>query len=353
MPSVAADRFLAACVQPEGMVDALATLVEASGGAGATLVRSRGPMPLAVVSTRAIAAPVSAYITGDTPRDPRTDRVYPRLDEGFRIDQDDFSLREIARDPFYQEFLRPHGVGWNACALLGHVGNGDEIHISIKREYDRGPFGTADIAPVNAVLPALRAAIGFARLVRDLPATDDVRSGPRRFVLGLDRHGRAVELASCPGRDRLLQIVDGQIRMLQPRNGVVIDELVSRGLRGQSVRSALVEDVEGARWVARLRSLDPSLVELGGPLGAILVLTKMDAEIDLDTAVTELQDIFGLSRGEARVARLLAMGRAGRDIARALDLSQGTVRNHLKVIFAKTGAANQIELAVLLARIVG
>lgn len=38
--------------------------------------------------------------------------------DGFLDDYRHFTPAEIARDPFYQEFLRPVGFGWHAVACL-------------------------------------------------------------------------------------------------------------------------------------------------------------------------------------------------------------------------------------------
>jgi two-component system response regulator DesR len=51
----------------------------------------------------------------------------------------------------------------------------------------------------------------------------------------------------------------------------------------------------------------------------------------------------GLSAREREILRLVEAGRTNKEIARALDLSPGTVRNYLADAAAKLGAANRIE----------
>ena len=51
--------------------------------------------------------------------DSREQRVSPDITEGFKPDQAYFTPEEIKRDPYYQEFLVRHGLGWNAAAALG------------------------------------------------------------------------------------------------------------------------------------------------------------------------------------------------------------------------------------------
>jgi DNA-binding CsgD family transcriptional regulator len=69
--------------------------------------------------------------------------------------------------------------------------------------------------------------------------------------------------------------------------------------------------------------------------------------------VEALRAGFDLSLTEARVTALIGLGVAPRDAARMLGVGLGTVRNHLKMAFAKTGAARQAELAALVAMIRG
>lgn len=51
----------------------------------------------------------------------------------------------------------------------------------------------------------------------------------------------------------------------------------------------------------------------------------------------------GLTGREREILRLVEAGRTNKEIARALDLSPGTVRNYLAEAASKLGAANRIE----------
>jgi DNA-binding CsgD family transcriptional regulator len=60
--------------------------------------------------------------------------------------------------------------------------------------------------------------------------------------------------------------------------------------------------------------------------------------------------LFGLTPAEARLAGLLVEGQSVNEIAEGLKLSRETVRNQLKIVFAKTGAHRQGELVALLSQ---
>jgi two-component system response regulator DesR len=68
----------------------------------------------------------------------------------------------------------------------------------------------------------------------------------------------------------------------------------------------------------------------------------------VDPEVAE-QSLFAgaspLTEREADVLRAAELGQSVRDVSRGLHLSEGTVRNHLSSVIAKTGAGNRFEAA--------
>ncbi len=54
----------------------------------------------------------------------------------------------------------------------------------------------------------------------------------------------------------------------------------------------------------------------------------------------------GLSAREFEVLKHLAMGMPNKEIARALGISERTVRNHLSQIFKKLHATNRVEAVI-------
>jgi DNA-binding CsgD family transcriptional regulator len=77
-----------------------------------------------------------------------------------------------------------------------------------------------------------------------------------------------------------------------------------------------------------------------------------DLQSEVSVSEEQLQDLFGLTRAEARVALALFDGLDPQGAARRLGLSVFTVRGHLVHIFEKTGAHSQVELARLMLRAV-
>ena len=110
----AVDDVTAAAILGEGWEPALAGFSYACGAHGAVLMRNRVDHLLAAITTNDIAESVKLFVAGRTPPNSRYSRV--RYDTGlrFHVDHDDYTDDELARDPFYQEFLRALGYFWHA-----------------------------------------------------------------------------------------------------------------------------------------------------------------------------------------------------------------------------------------------
>jgi DNA-binding CsgD family transcriptional regulator len=61
--------------------------------------------------------------------------------------------------------------------------------------------------------------------------------------------------------------------------------------------------------------------------------------------------VYGLTDAEQRIAGAVAEGNTSLQAAKALGLSEATVRTHLTRIFSKTGVSRQAELIALMHRL--
>jgi len=84
---------------------------------------------------------------------------------------------------------------------------------------------------------------------------------------------------------------------------------------------------------------------------AALVVLLVDPEDCPDLSHSLLQQVFGLTKSEARLASQLMCGQCLEEIAAANDVSLGTVRSQIKTVFAKTHTHRQAELVGLLTRL--
>lgn len=75
-------------------------------------------------------------------------------------------------------------------------------------------------------------------------------------------------------------------------------------------------------------------------------IVDVGAPIALDQKA--LKQGFGLTGAENRIAELIANGARPAEIAELIGVAVSTVRTHIKSLFSKTHASNQLELALLL-----
>ena len=110
-----------------------------------------------------------------------------------------------------------------------------------------------------------------------------------------------------------------------------------------------------APWVISVvpirRETDIFAFEIGAEHTALIRVR--DGERSGAIPAQRLQEAFGLTHTEARVAVQLLSGREPRRAAQQLGISYYTVRGHLARMFDKTGVHRQSELVQLLTRVIG
>jgi DNA-binding CsgD family transcriptional regulator len=85
--------------------------------------------------------------------------------------------------------------------------------------------------------------------------------------------------------------------------------------------------------------------------GAALIVLLIDPEDCPQPSFGILNQVFGLTRTEARIASYLLCGQTMQEVAENTGVSVGTVRSQTKAIFEKTQTHRQAELVGLLTRL--
>jgi DNA-binding CsgD family transcriptional regulator len=347
-------RFINACFDPARMDSALDGLAKLAEADGAVLVHRRGDRQLPPICTASMSQFVTDYLGSDHPPDPRVDLVNPTMAENFRVDYDDLSDDKISHDPFYQEFLRPRGVGWHACALLTRSLDADIIYLAFKRDLAAGPFTQEKLRLASAMLPMLRAAAASgvnAQLRGDF--TDVMAGAANRFIYRLHNRKDATLANATAVANPVLGVRDGVLHAPDRINQGRVANTINLAFARAAPAAVLLHDGHGARWSMRVIPATPSVqaAEMEGE--AWIILSELDVRQphSADMFLSLAADLFHLSKAEARVAYWVARGQPVEAIAGRLSTKTGTVRNQLKSIFQKTGVTRQTELAVLLARL--
>ncbi|MBW8753259.1 MAG: helix-turn-helix transcriptional regulator [Sphingomonadales bacterium] len=355
MSERAIDQFFEAAAAPEVWPGALDSIISELKVDGATLMGGRS-LPATTVTSTEIRGIVDDYFTWAAGIDSREQRVHPALSDGFLCDHDNYSAEELKRDPFYMEFLRPHGFGWHAAAML--EGGADPMILSLKRRWEHGPFERSELRAMAKTLPYLRAAAHVARLAVEMRSRDWLATLERRGhgAVLLDQRGRVMMnfAASIVGDG--LTIIGGRLTAAMPTDQPMLDRLigiVTSPLPPSELpppMPVVLQRPSGKRplvvTVARLSGSYPD------PLGAgrAVVEIRDMGRLLLPPAAT-LRTVFDLTGREAELALLLCRGQTVVEAAASMGISPEHVRQRLKVIFQKTGTSRQGELVALLLRL--
>ncbi|MFC3069175.1 helix-turn-helix transcriptional regulator [Phenylobacterium soli] len=170
---------------------------------------------------------------------------------------------------------------------------------------------------------------------------DRFHPGPR---FEIDTEGQ-VRAANAAGQlliaNRSIGLSGGRLRFGAASSNRRLERAIA--LSRQHPRQKLIlRRMDGAWRSAELHS-SPHLPTL-------LLLFATDEDLQ-PQAFAALADAFELTRGEARVLQALCTGSCPKEIAQQLDVSEHTVRSHLRAIYAKLnvrGLANAIRLATQL-----
>jgi DNA-binding CsgD family transcriptional regulator len=353
--NTAVGHFREAAIVPDLWPRALESLARALRSDAATVVLTPTTAGTLVGSTH-LQPTMRDYFRSPI-TDPREQRVNPRLSDQFMPDYAYFSRREIAVDPYYQEFLAPRGLAWNATAALS--GN---LLISLKRGKDRGPYEGNELSALNRALPGLRAASRMASLTWRSGFTGRLSAFERlgRGALLLDARGRVLEFNACVRFGDGLDLVGGYLKTPRASGRLALQRLLAAVLDtavlddGSNPPSAsttvALSRPSGARpLVIDGIALTDAMRSLHSHAAALLLVTDLERPIQLRTELLGL--VFGLTATEARLARYLIAGMSLREASARLGISEGHARQRLKSIFVKTETDRQGELIALLAKL--
>lgn len=284
------------------------------------------------------------------------------------ISERDAPSRSFADSEFHADWLKPQGNMEAAVGMRIDVGVGEVIHIAW--HYGLSRAGAYD-APAAAMLEELRP--DFARAIRDAGLIRNAvqAGGPLRsllehvdgaaFLVDRDRNIRdANQLGErslrrggvlqatgyvLAARDcAVQQWLEDVVMRLVDREPVVSTSHVfaSGGASGGRVFRFIV-----SRLPDQYAAPTPLLIS---PRPLVLVVLQLLAGGRLSMDHAALKVAFGLSAAEIRLCEALVNGKSLAAAAGMLGLSDGTVRQRVKMIFHKTHTHRQGELIAALSR---
>jgi DNA-binding CsgD family transcriptional regulator/PAS domain-containing protein len=288
---------------------------------------------------------------------------------------------KMVRTPYYNDFGRRFDITQCIVGIL-EVEPHALSCLTLNGSERRGPFALDDYTLFTALMPHLQRALQMHRRL----------AGASVFAVAtmdtLDHLPHCLLLVTVEGR--VLFVNRRAALLLQARDGLTLD--------GHELRAATVADTDALRAAIRTTAATAAgaslaaapCVRVGRPSGrrpyavmiapvsppsdgsssgerpALLVaitdpdrrpqaaaeVMRTDDATGVDqTSVTDqdvIRRLFGLTPGEARLARLIAEGATLREAAMRLGWREQSARTRLKTVLDKTGTHRQAELVRLI-----
>lgn len=329
----------------------------ATGAHSTAIWRSRRDRPTFVGNDAFVDGASRLNRPGEAPYTEAVLRTNPRHG-GFATSSHSAAAETMRRLPFFNEVMSPNGFHSFASLALDDD-EGTFLRFLVFRDQTQGTFTLDEARVLDGVAADVRFATLFARRNEELLAQRRASSflERRESVFTLDWRGRAAPMtdaaAPCPGSPltlkagRLTAATDAETRRVDHVVGLAVGDRRQPG-------SIVMADPAGRRHQLLVMPLHGVALETFSSHRAVAALVRIGDHRRCPTIAAPagvfLSTGFDLTGRETAVALMGAEGLAPSVIATRLGIGEGTVRNHMKGAFRKTGLHTQTELAALVAR---
>ncbi len=275
------------------------------------------------------------------------------------------SHNDLRRTDFYRSFLKPRGLLHRLCGVVAQRATG--VHfLSAYRAEHQGAFGAREKTELRALLDHIGLSLESEWRWQEA-------DGLSRALLALVEHdAKAVILVTAtaettyrnPAADRLLAS-GGGLRLEGGR--LVASSLGDQRLLRETIARVAQQDFTdtgASPYVLTLACASPKLpvvatvraagqvfMRQAGVRRSLVLVTVRGGDALHDPASCAFALQYELTSAQAKVSALVFAGQPLSTIARSLNVSENTVRSHLKQIFHKTDTHGQMDLVHLHARV--
>jgi DNA-binding CsgD family transcriptional regulator/PAS domain-containing protein len=274
-------------------------------------------------------------------------------------DDDLLPKAEFMRSEFYNDFMRPldmHSVMLIRLAIHEE----DVFAISISRAKPAGRFRPEELAATRRLHPHLLRAFSLSRRFsaarsKTQNLSEALNALEHAVIMvgegGVIHHANTAAEALMTRRGGIV-VSHGILSSANPGEARRLHQLIGLALSvDPSLRDSGSMTLSGSDLrlplnvtVSPLRSARDSV--LGGGASVMVAITDPEAAIHVDHR--KLQELFGLTPAEVRVALAIFNGQTPREAAASLGVSFFTVRGHLVRVFEKTNTNRQAQLVRVL-----
>jgi PAS domain-containing protein len=173
---------------------------------------------------------------------------------GIITENDAFPPEELARDPWQNEFVRPHGY-WSYAGAIVATAPGLALPITVERRFEQGPFLRDEIELMNKLFQHLRAA------------------GTLAARIGMSSNARIADALSTSGQPLALLGRDGSVIHMNAR----FERLIGNGLQIKAGRLACGHADANRALAAAIGRASRHDGQLREPLTAVILPGEKDS----------------------------------------------------------------------------
>jgi DNA-binding CsgD family transcriptional regulator len=264
---------------------------------------------------------------------------------------------DIAASRFHTEFLIPNGIRYVISGVVSKEGSMVSF-FGFQRQMGQPPFGQAEVDFVQRLIPH------FAKADRVAAKVNTVSAARQLAMTVLDRMDYGIVIVDRTGHVRMtnqraekwlqagdiLQSVFGRIRLsIAADHDAMISLIHAAGARPDAHARTMELNTPDGTTRVRLAVLPISHDEKARLEDdeASVVLVLSDSHQQRATASHVLQNGYGLTAAEAKVATGLAGGQTQDELSAALHVSMATIKTHTQRIYRKIGVSRQVDLVRL------
>jgi DNA-binding CsgD family transcriptional regulator len=271
-------------------------------------------------------------------------------------DDDVVTPEEMRRDPFYDTFLRRHGLRWFAGVPF-RAGTAVWC-VSIQRTPQQGMFTPQEKRLLASVCPSLTEAATLSKAFGQaaLDGTLDGLAAVSQPAIALHRTGRVLGMnAAAAGLlSDAFFVQRGRLVAADSRASAKIARLLEKlaQLRhGEPLAIAPIVVPRSGRATLTIHAAAMQGSARSIFLGASALLMINDLGAPRRWSAELVRSSLGLTPAETRLVLMLADGHTLTQAAQKQGITDGTARIQLKSVFAKTDTRRQSELMMLVHRL--
>ncbi|WP_159931261.1 helix-turn-helix transcriptional regulator [Oceanicoccus sp. KOV_DT_Chl] len=267
--------------------------------------------------------------------------------------------------PFYQALIKPTGMRYIMAINIPAQSSADLLlKLRIARDTSKPDFSQDEIDTLNSLVTHIKLALDFLdqRAIKQIER-NAFADAINQFMLGtliLDRKGKIVA-SNRVARDAIehnpqIKISDGTLVLTDNKaNEQLYQALadISSGHHSQkpiptTITTNMIQGQAGVQSLGLMvRPVRPEDA-LAHPVHAHAVVFISDVQGTPEVSTDTLQQLFGFTNSEARVAAYLANGHTIPETAEALSISINTAKTHSRNIYEKTGVNKQTKFIQLI-----